>query len=266
MLKTRLCKSLEIEMFDIAKKRSLLLSEIGFEWYLSRELGEARARRSLTGTASSLLASGVKCLLVGFDEPAYKLLEKAREWLLVAMEEKEVPRGSTLNGAETLRLQDIALCNWLLTGSHDAECLRRAISGEELDMASEGQERHVLELTLAVYLDAGQYERAIELFETTAGLSPPKSLANVRTEARMVYVLCKHRCRSEYSAEEVRKCLNQFLRCRVDEWLNTGLYTNMARWMKIAHWNGTESRESAREALLHCFDCVDVVGNRESSS
>lgn len=250
-------------MFDVAATKSQLLSEVGFEWELSSDFERARSKRSLTGWGSGFLHRAIECLLVGFDEPAYKLLEKALVWLLAAMDEKEVPRGLTLNGAETFRLEDIAICRWLLSGQHDAESLQSAVKRREVDMTSEGRHKQSLELTLVVYLDAGRCERAIELFDTTRGFSPPKSPAQVRTQARMVYVLCKHRCRGEYTDGDIRKCLASFLRKQVDECLK-GPYTTLARWMKIAHWDGIASRESARAALLHCFNYVEVVGTREA--
>src|SRR5487761_1756780 len=237
-------------MFDIEKTRSQLLGGVGFNWELASDFERARGKRALTRWASGFLGRAIECLLVGFDEPAYNLLEKAREWLLAAIAEKEAPRLFTLEEIEPLRYEDFALCNWLLSGIHDPKSLSRAIERRDAEMAANGQDKISLELKLVVYLDAGRCERAIELFETTRGLSAPKSLSQVRSQARMVYVLCKHQCEDVYTDAEIRDCLKRFLSRQVDSWLNNGHYSTVARWMKISHWDRVGSRESAREALL----------------
>lgn|SRR5487761_730041 len=253
-------------MFDVDKTRGQLLSGIGIERYLSRDFERAREKRALTSTSSSIIGCAIECLLVGFDEPAYKLLEKAREWLVAAIAGKELRRGFTLEWAEPARLEHLGLCEWLLTGKHAAELLSDAVKGHDRYWQIHGPDKLSVDLALVTYLDAGACDQAIELFERTRGLSPPKSLSQVRTEGRMAYVLCRHRRDRSCSEEEIRVCLRRFLSGQVKQWLNDGLYSVLVRWMKIAHWNGVESAQSAREALLHCYDylpCPSPFGSND---
>jgi hypothetical protein len=119
--------------------------------------------------------------------------------------------------------------------------------------------RHKPEINLVLPhdVDARAYTEGLARFDH-AGMTPPASLARVRSEGQMTYVLCRHDLLGEYDPVDVAATTKQFLKYNINTWLANGHYLRAAEWMKIAHWSGEESEMSAREAVLRCYDYLAV--------
>lgn len=241
-------------MFDPYFERKQL-GKIWIENDLGEDFETVKAERALTGYAQlGYLQHGICCHLIGFHDAAVKLLTKAHDWFQVAIAEKEIPNHYTVYATEASRLEDYAICNWLLTGSHDRESLDEFVGYEDLYLAEIGQSQEGLNLVLEVYLDAGAYSRVIELFESTQGLTGPKNIATIRRQGKMAYALALHRLGRAYTAVEIDRAVANFLAFSVPEWLEHGQYPTVARWMKLTRWNGEKTPAAAIDALLHCYD------------
>jgi hypothetical protein len=250
-------------MFDADHERQLLLGPVGFDWRLGLDQAEARSERSMGNHASSFVRMAVQCLVVGFDDPAYQLLQKAKSWLETAIAENEIPRSYFQYGTEASRFRDLALCKWFLDGTHDSASLSRAVSLREQYFETRGADKVEVGMVLPIYVEAGDNDLGMRRFESTRGMSPPKSLRNVSGEGRMAYVLCRQHLDGDYVQSDIDEALQRVFRRHMDEWLNHGQATTAARWMKIAHWDRTHSTESAKAALLHCYDYVCVPDRKE---
>jgi hypothetical protein len=248
-----------IMVFHPADERSTLLKPYCIASDLSAKFDEVHSKRALTGYAHSMVNMGVQCLLVGFDEPGYQLLEKGRSWLRVAIDEHEIPRGYFQYATEARRLWEFSLCGWLLDGKHDVLSLKLAVDLREQYYRPQRPDKMELGLALPTYLEAGEYEVGIKRYETIRGMAPPESPRKALGEGRMAYVMCLHREQGLYDAKEVERALRRFLRRHVPESLDGAHYSTAAQWMKIAHWDGVASRESAHEALLRCYDYLSVA-------
>ena len=109
--------------FDPDTSREMLLGPVGIRYYLSADFDSLRTDRALGGSADGALLKAIECVLVAFDEPAVWLLEKAKGWLEAAIAMDERPNRYDRNFTEAQRHEDLAQCNWLLTGVHDAETI-----------------------------------------------------------------------------------------------------------------------------------------------
>jgi hypothetical protein len=248
-----------MEKFDPIKGREFLLSEIGLRWSLSLDLGEALGRGVAASNARSFLSQGIESILLGLDQPAVWLLEKAQEWAAAGIEAREKYAIWETEGPNPLYHAELAMCNWLLHGIHDTNNLRSFFELEERTRLEDGWDDREVELGLPYYLEAGELVRACEIFETTPGLSRPTDLGAIAGEGSMAYVICLHRLGRAFAADDVQKAVRGFLARSVPDFLARGQFESVARWMKLIFWDGKESRDAAWQALLRCYEFLPGV-------
>ncbi len=241
--------------FDIENLKRMLDSDAGYEWCLERPFADAERVGGLASNASADLTQVIHCLLVGYVKPAELLLEKAREWLAIAIENEEHPNYYGADGTEAMRYRDMSLINWLLKGIHDDESLSKYAEHQDRFIQGDiGRDKVEVSFILPNYVDAGRYDRALEIFENTPGLKKPIRPNQIRGEARMVYVMCRCKLGLEYTEEQMQVALNSFLNRNVNNWLVRGQAQRAAKWMKIAYWNDNRDRLTPGDAVLKCYD------------
>lgn len=247
--------------FDPAHERRVLLGDCGFEFDLAADIDQAKITGGRGGSSHAFLGTAIRCVLNGLDEPFFQLLKKTQQWVSVALAEKEIPKRFlhderySPDGEAALRYQTLAMTNWLLYDQHDAESYRRLVECEDRFLGSSqvGKDKVSISLLLSIYLDAGAYQRALQLF-ATSGLAAPKSRGSVRNESQMAYVLCRHRLGEDSAEAEVSSVTRKFLDSNVDGWLTNGHFVRAAEWMKIVYWREGKAGISAKDALLKCYD------------
>jgi hypothetical protein len=235
--------------FDPRQVRSTLVGDLGIEWQLGRSFEDSKSCGGLSSGAHADLGAAIECILVGLDEPATRLLEKARTWATEAVH-------SDAEVAGWLTFETLAMCEWLLANRHDSEMYRKLTAHMDRSLAVPSIAKDPLEVSLCLpgYLDANAYERVLDIFEKTPRLVEPDSLAKVRNEAQMCFIIAKHRLGLEYSEPEVTNSCSTFLRKRMDKWLRDGHSVRAAEWMKIVFWNPQQGSLSARDTVLRCYD------------
>ena len=252
-----------MDVFDPVELRERLDGGSGYRWCLAFDYDEARTNGALASNASDDITVAIQCLLVAYDEPARQLLEKARKWLAVPVEGHDAQGvyEETSGIPKSQPYESLAMCNWLLEGKHDTRNLERAVAIQEHECdARKGMRTKLnVSLTLAMYVDAGAYQQAVDRFTTTSGLTPPKSLGVIRGEGQMCYAICRQRLGQEYTEAEIMAAAEKFvgrpgLNTGVATWLRTGSYDMAARWMKIVHWREGNAGISPKEAVLKCYD------------
>jgi hypothetical protein len=242
--------------FDLSHERSVLLGDCGCQFYLARNLEQSKSVGGLGSSADAYINMAVQSLLAGLDEPAVQLLKKARQWLDVAVAEDEKPQRYSRNATEASRFHTLAMCNWLLHGQHDAASLKQFVTHEDQYLATSaaGKDKVEVSFVLPVYVDAGAFNRVLESFNATPGLSVPKSIGTMRNEAQMAYVLSCHRLALQFEAKDVEDATKKFLTKNMDHWLSNGHFIRAAEWTKIAYWNGNEERFSPKQVVMKCLD------------
>ncbi len=241
-------------MFDPIKTKHELDGDVGYEWSLARDFDKSRSLGGLSSSANAYLNMAVKCLLVGYDRPAQQLLKKAFNWLTTAIRDEERPRAYAAKGTEARRHLDLALCNWLLHERQDRESFCLYVENYEEFLSASGLAQNKAEISFALphYVDAGAYRQALARY-ANAGMSPPESLASIRTEGQMSFVFCHYRLGEKYSAMDVELATEKFLKRNVNAWLIDGHFLRAAEWMKIIHWQEGIG-VTAPQVLLKCYD------------
>jgi hypothetical protein len=243
-------------MFDLVKKRKIALDTCGYRLTLSHTFEETKAKRSLTYITWHQLNDAVLCFILGFDEPAVELLERAFDWVRIAIEEDEDRSHETPGVMRGMRFRTLAMCKWLLRNEHDEESLRQAAQYADRVRIAQRFEQDLagVSLSLPEFADAAAYERALEIFADCTKLSPPKSLGKINNEAQMVYVLARLKLGIEGDEAAVAAGANKFLRKHMDHWLEHGHYDRAAQWLKILHWNDTDRQQPAKLVVMKCYD------------
>jgi len=242
-------------MFNPNKIREQLSSSYGIKSYSNYPLEGIREQNALAGYGRGMLQDGIRCFLVGYFESGHALLQKGSQFLQAAVDGNEIPLRYSRGGAESHRLQDLALCNWLVDGTNDLAMLKAAINWREIWLAALRKVMKIeIQLTLPRYLEAQEYIKLIERYEQ-AGLKKPSNLRRIQGQGTMCYAIARQRLGLEYTAEEVADGLERFLKRRVPIWLGPdGNYDGVALWMKIAHWRPGDDPIAT---LLRCYTYLD---------
>lgn len=245
--------------FDPMRIRDRLVGACGYEWSLAADFTESRQVGGLGGTADANLGKAIQCLLVGFDEPAERLLQKAVEWARVAIETNEQPQRYFPGATEASCFESLALCHWFLTNKHDTESFQKFVEHKDTWLNSQRRKDKIgVSLTLVTYVDAGAFRRALDIFDSTPGLSAPTSL-RPRNEAEMSYILCRHHLGLQYSDEDVREVTMKFLNANMNKWLSNGNWVRAAEWLKVIHWNNVSEPIPAKQILMKAYDYLPVT-------
>jgi len=240
--------------FNPTRLRERLVSSTGYEWSLQSSFSQAKEVGGLGSAADAHLAKAIQCFLVGFDEPAERLLKQATEWVQIAIESDERPQRYFPGATEAARFQTLALCNWFRFNRHDAESLRHFLEHEDRYLNSLSRKDKIgVSLILLTYVNSGAFERTLEIFNCTPGLSTPTSLSP-RNEAEMAFILSGNSLTQKYSRDDVQVATTKFLTKNVNTWLSNGHWVRAAEWMKIVHWNSTDQTLSAKHVLMKCYD------------
>jgi hypothetical protein len=250
-----------MELFDPTHEQNLLDGDLGYKWQLSQSIIYSDEQDVVAASSRAELNVAVGCLLVGYDEPAYALLTRIHDVVGARLREKENTADGTQEPSDHELHFNFALCTWLLHGEHDQQNYTAYVEKYERLLAEESPQsrRHGIGLTLPQYVDARAYGQALALFHNVH-MKPPASLARIRSEAQMSYVLCHYLLGEAYEPPEMETTIKRFLKYNVNTWLVDGHYLRAAEWMKIAHWSGEASAASARDAVLHCYDYLASSG------
>lgn len=223
--------------------REILHGPVGIDYELSCDLQEYADLRAVGNCADGMLPTGIKCILVGYRDAAKELLTKCKTWYEYAIETEEKPKGYVRGFTEATRHGNLALSNWLLSGSDDLENQRKSVEYSiEHDLRPDQIDKTSTSIVLPEYIDGRAYAAALSLFEATPGMKKPASPGQVRTEGQMSYLIAAMHERKEYSLEEVTEALSKFLNRSVARLLGEGQSAAVARWMKIAHVNEAAQR------------------------
>jgi hypothetical protein len=244
-----------MKLYDPIEQRERLDGDTGYKWVLSRPFASSTETSVLASKSNADLDRAVRCLLVGYDEPAYALLTRVHDVLGARISEKENTADGGREPSDHTIHFNFALCTWLLHGEHDQQNYTAYVERHQRFLIDSKLTKNKTEvgLTLPEYVDARAYDQALAMFHN-AGMKPPASLARVRSEAQMSYVLCRYQLGEAYEQPEVETTIKRFLKGHVNTWLLDGQYLRAAEWMKIAHWSGEASAASARETVLACYD------------
>ena len=240
------------QQFNPSQIISWMQAPYGVVASMSKPLAELRVHHTVGNWAESMVSDATRCIVVGLFDDARQLLTKADEWLSMSIAENEVPQYNYGKyGTEASRFAALQLCRWLLNVRDDKDALVQAIRNWDLWLQKNGRDKENVPLLLPLYLEAEEYGAAIEHFDGARGLKLPRDAQKADRQAQVCYVLAKRRLGEAYQDVDERELMERFFKCRIEQMLCESQFTDVARWMKIAHW-----REGADPfaTVLRCYD------------
>jgi len=242
--------------FDPIETRRILDGDLGYETSLAKDLEETIRLRALTWAANAELNRAVQCILVGYDDPARRLLESARRQLTIAIDEDEKTHSMPLSYARAQRHHDMAQCAWLTDNVRDRDNLERFVANDVSYYADMRKPDKIgVSLAAVDYLDAGAYQPLLELLRRAR---VPLRTDATRTEAEMAYAIASARLSPRPSATALKSDLHGFLSRKVNTWLLDGHHMRAAQWMKVANAED-EATRSPKEIIWMCYDYLKGV-------
>ena len=248
--------------FKLSIQKEMLLDPVGgFDWHLQADFDDAKADCGVGSSARAFLGEAILCSLVGFEDPARRLFEKSSEWIRAAIEMNERPERYFPGGTEADRFRTQSLCNWFLTNKHDAESLQKFVQHNDVYLNSQVKKDKVgVSLALVTYLDARAFERALEIFKSTAGLTAPTKIYP-SNESDMSYIFSRHILEGKFNLNDIDVVIKWFLKRNIERWLCEGHMVRAVEWLKVLFWNETERAISAEKVLMRSFDFIQGHGH-----
>lgn len=220
-----------------------------------QDFERAASNNALWNISSGMTKNAVKCILVDLQEDARKLLSKAKQWMLGAIETQEKTKGFEETSNKFHR-QLFSTIQWLHDGVHDQENLR--IWRDEALQTFRNHPDWIptanLSLEAVTFINAGAHEEFIAL-AAPAGIDSIKcSGAN---EKQMALTLAAKALTQKFPEEKVKGTVQKFLDNNVGKWLNDGHAVRAAEWMKVIYWKRGEAGISPFDAVRKCLDHVE---------
>ena len=123
----------------------------------------------------------VQAALCDLDEQARALLERAHDWLEVAIRDRELPSGVyTKYWSEAQRLHAFGLCRWLKDRTIDRPLFAAACDEIIRFLRKEKDTKTTIAYNLASFILAGRFEEALDCFRSCAKLKPPSKTSGIQ--------------------------------------------------------------------------------------
>jgi hypothetical protein len=238
--------------FDPIEVKGWMIAPTGVARQERKSIAEVRLKCALGSNGESMITNAVQCILVGLFDDAQRLLTKADKWLSIAIKEKETPQHNYGEYAtEASRFANLHLCRWLLHGRNDVILAKQSIEHWNRWLAANGSDKGNLTLLLPLFIEARACRDTITHFDATRGMAPPEGPQKATRQAQVCYVLAKRRLGEAYQDVDEVALLERFFKCHVDPMLAESQYKDVARWMKIAHW---QEGDDPFATVLRCYD------------
>ena len=174
---------------------------------------------------------------VGFKELYKEYLKRTVNWLEQGVEEAE--NFGNFNFHQYELTSSLALATWIYTGVNHVELWKNSLKWQNelygnMDF-SKGMSRldqADFALQLLHYIQAQEYEKAIQLYQSVKGDKPLK-LNNNMSSYRIAYAYCLHFHGNKFTVEQLEKASRTFLEKELVMLYTKGCPTEMLYWLKM---------------------------------
>lgn len=245
--------------FSIAIEREHLLAPYGVQRLLGASIDQARENASIASHALSCVREGVLAALCSLDGEASRLFSRSRNWLHIAIEEKEPTRFA--NYDEANRLLMLALCDWLFTGTLDNELAQNACDhfGEHLKNQTDKSE---VAHALPSFVIAERYHELVEHFTRCKNLTCPKSLRSIKCPGKMSLLFAEHALTGRPDRATLSDAYTAFLKYQLPVCLGIrsqglGITQDVPKWLYLEWAFFQSDRSVGVHSLRRVFEYVE---------
>jgi hypothetical protein len=198
-------------VFDPGALRVQLIAEYGVSMMLTRSFDEVRSKRTLGHFAMSCLNMAVEAALCGLDAECEQLLDRASDWLDIAVAAGEIPPGDYRPNIHEARTRHaLAVTNWLRTSALDHELLASACSFLAVYFAQVESKREIAH-NLPTFVLANRWQELAAQFEGCASLGPLDISGAIRCPGKMSYLFAQHKTKGVPEKRVLQECFERFM-------------------------------------------------------
>lgn len=186
------------------------------------------------------LNSIVYAYSVGFKKLYSKYLERVINWLLKGIENKEhLYDVASLEFHQYRLTSALAFATWLNTGINNIELWKNTLvwqeelhSREDYSKGISRVDKEIIALQIIHYIQAKEYEKAIQFYQSIYGDKPFKLNSNM-SGLRIAYAYCLHFYEGKFTVEQLEKATKPFLEKHLVMLYTMGRSTEMLYWLKM---------------------------------
>lgn len=192
---------------------------------------------------------------VGFKNIYKQFLKRTVNWLSQGIEKKEDFGEFDYHQYELTSA--LAIATWLDTGVNNIELWKNSLKWqdklygkEDYSKAMSRIEQEIFALQLLHYIQAQEYEKAIQLYQSVKGDKPLK-LNNNMSGYRIAYAYCLHFHENKFTVVQLEKAAKSFLEKQLPLLYTKGRPTEMLYWLKMVC--DAREKEYTPEEVIYTF-------------
>lgn len=195
---------------------------------------------------------------VGFKELYVKYLERTIDWILQGIKNQEhLYDVASLEFHQYELTSSLAIATWLNTGVNNIELWKNTLKwqnelygGVDYSRKISSDDKEIFALLLLHYIQAQEYEKAIQLYQSAQGNKAFK-LSNNMSGVRIAYAYCLHFYEGKFSIEQLEKSAKPFLEKHLQMLYAMGRSTEMLYWLKMVC--DAREKEYTPEEVIYTF-------------
>lgn len=173
---------------------------------------------------------------VGYKDLYEPFLQRIIEWLSKGIENNE--KLGSIDFHQCNLTSGLAFATWIKTGKNDINLWKNTTRWHDelhsLEDYSQGKSRdtkEILALSILRYIQAQEYEKAIQLFQSIYGNKSFKLNSNM-SGLRIAYAYCLHFYEGKFTVEQLEKAAKPFLEKHLVMLYTMGRSTEILYWLK----------------------------------
>lgn len=237
----------------LLKKRDVYSkSEFAYS-YIQRKCGKPN---SYIGEAGKMdLSTVIYGYIAGYKNLYAPFLPRIIDWLSEGIDNKETFDNlafhqNDLNSA-------LAFAIWINSSVNDTELWKTSLKwreelygNEDYSKRMSRDDKEIFALSLLHCIQAQEYEKAIQLYQSAQGNKPFK-LSNNMSGFRVAYAYCLHFYEGKFSVEQLEKSAKPFLEKHLQMLYTMGRPTEMLYWLKMVC--DAREKEYTPEEVIYTF-------------
>jgi hypothetical protein len=221
---------------------------------LQSRLDDSIRVNGVGSSATMFVLEAERMIMLGLLDDARELLIKAKQWFQVACDTDEYsrvrPREHMTEYYKYEVYSNYAMCNWLLTGKHDAENTKTAADSLEAAFRLKQYLRmrrvEMAEMMLC-FLETSAYATFIKWYDLL-GFRRPTNVVRASGSASVAYIVAEHCIRRKQDRESVIRQVRKFLVRLVPA--DSPYFNLVAKWVKLLHCHLMETHEETAFELF----------------
>ena len=192
---------------------------------------------------------------VGYKSLYEPFLSRIIEWISEGIENNEVSGDLAFHQRDLT--SELALATWMKTGKNDVNLWKNALvwqeelhSSEDYSKGISRDDKEIIALSIIRYIQAQEYEKAIQFYQSIYGDKPFKLNSNM-SGLKVAYAYCLHFYEGKFTVEQLEKAARPFL----EKWLpilyTKGRSTEMLYWLKTVC--DAREKEYTPEEVIYTF-------------